>query len=83
MPGRLGSTVYGNVTLAARASWSVACRDLIAAGSAVARAILLDPDDHGFYRGFVTIDAVTAAISNPPTWYTYPFRTLNTRVGFS
>ena len=77
------STVYGNVTLAARASWSVSARDRIAAGSDVARAVLLDPHDHAFYRGFVTIDSVTAATSLPPTHYLFPFAYPSALVGFA
>ena len=62
--------LHGNVTLGARASWSVAMRDLLNSASPAVRAQLTEGS---FYRGFVTIDAVTAPTVDPPTEADFPF----------
>ena len=69
----------GNITLGSLATWSVAMRDLINGSSPAVRAQLTEGV---FYRGFVTIDAVTAATTDPPTDAAFPFSDANVFEGY-
>jgi hypothetical protein len=69
----------GNITLGSLASWNVAMRDLLNATSPAVRTQLTEG---AFYRGFVTIDAVTAATVLAPTELGYPFSDANVFEGF-
>ena len=65
--------LYGDVTLAGNETWSASMRNLIAGSTA---AVKEDLDDGGtYYRGFVTIDMVTAETTKNPTESGYPFDT--------
>ena len=69
----------GNITLDGRDTWDVAMRDLIAAAAPAVRTQLTEG---AFYRGFVTIDVVTAATALHPGEAGYPFGTANGLEGF-
>ncbi|MEA2558576.1 MAG: hypothetical protein QOH06_80 [Acidobacteriota bacterium] len=69
----------GNVTLSAHASWDAAMRDLLNAADPAVRTQLTQGP---FYRGFVTIDAVTATTGLAPTESTFPFSDANVLEGF-
>lgn len=69
----------GNVTLGPLGSWSAAMRDLLAGASAGVRTQLTQGP---FFRGFVTIDAVTAATSLIPRSASFPFSNDNVLEGF-
>lgn len=69
----------GNITLGQLDSWSVALRDLINPASGAIKTQLTEGD---YYRGFITIDAVTAATSNNPRQGGFPFRNDNALEGF-
>lgn len=73
------TALNGNITLAALDSWDVAMRDLLNAASPAVRAQLTEGP---FYRGFVTIDAVTAATALNPTEAAFPFSDANVFEGF-
>src|SRR6185436_979948 len=60
-------------------SWSAAMRDLLNTASPATRAALTEGE---FYRGFVTIDVVTAATALNPRQASYPFGTSNALEGF-
>jgi hypothetical protein len=60
----------GNVDIVALGMWVTTMRPLIAAASATAKA---DLTQGNFYRGFVTIDLVSANTHDDPTIATYPF----------
>ncbi len=62
--------LQGNVVLTARDTWSVALRDLITPASAPIKAQLTDGE---FYRGFLTIDLVTAPTALHPLQGAFPF----------
>jgi hypothetical protein len=64
--------LYGNEVLDAAETWSVSMRTLIEGASAAVKTALTDD---GFYRGFVTIDVVTAETTQNPTENGYPFDT--------
>jgi hypothetical protein len=65
--------LYGEVTLAGNETWAGSMRGLIAGSTAAVRTEL---DDGGtYYRGFVTIDMVTAETTKNPTESGYPFAT--------
>jgi len=70
----------GNVTLAARDSWDAAMRDLLAAADPAVRTQLTEGP---FYRGFVTVDVVSAATDLPPTEPTFPFSDANVLEGYA
>jgi hypothetical protein len=74
------TALSGNVTLAARDSWSAAMRDLIAPASAAIKTALTEATF--FYRGFLTIDMVTAATAQNPLQGTFPFDGDNALEGF-
>src|SRR5687768_4665020 len=72
--------LHGNVTLGARASWDAAMRDLLAAADPSVRTQLTEG---AFYRGFVTIDVVSAATPLAPTESTFPFSDANVLEGYA
>lgn len=69
----------GNITLGPLGSWSVALRDLLNASTPAVRTQVTEG---AFYRGFVTIDAVTAATALTPTEIGFPFSDANVLEGF-
>lgn len=69
----------GNITLGPLDSWSVAMRDLLNTSSVAVRTQLTEG---AFYRGFVTIDTVTAATAQAPTEAGFPFSDANVLEGF-
>jgi hypothetical protein len=75
----VATALNGNVTLAGNGSWSAAMRDLIAAASSTVKTQLTQAP---YYRGFVTIDLVTAATANPPTQGPFPFGNNNRLEGY-
>jgi hypothetical protein len=68
-----------NITLGGLDSWSAAMRDLI---NGAAPAVRTQLTAGSFYRGFVTIDAVTAPTVLPPTNGGFPFQNANVFEGF-
>ncbi len=74
------TALNGNVTLGNLGSWTAAMRNLINAASPAVRAQLTDG---AFYRGFVTIDVVTAATALNPRQVGYPFSQANALEGFT
>jgi hypothetical protein len=73
------TALNGNVTLGSLASWSVALRDLL---NTAAPAVRTQLTEGSFFRGFVTIDAVTAATVLDPTEGGFPFSNDNVFEGF-
>lgn len=71
--------LQGNITLADLSSWSAAMRDLLNTSTPAVRAQLTEG---AFYRGFVTIDVVTAATALNPREAGYPFSATNALEGF-
>ncbi len=69
----------GNITLGPLASWSAATRDLLNTASPGVRTQLTQG---AFYRGFMTIDVVTAPTALHPRQAMYPFGTTNALEGF-
>jgi hypothetical protein len=69
----------GNITLGSLGSWNVALRDLLNTTSAAVRTQLTEGP---FYRGFITIDAVTASTALAPTEAGFPFSDANVFEGF-
>jgi hypothetical protein len=70
----------GNITLNALDSWSAAMRDLI---NTAAPAVRTQLTEGAFYRGFMTIDIVTAATALNPLQGGYPFGSTNALEGFT
>ena len=65
--------LYGDVTLTGNETWAGSMRNLINNSTATVKA---DLDDGGtYYRGFVTIDMVTADTTKNPTETGFPFDT--------
>ncbi|MCP4575375.1 MAG: hypothetical protein GY846_03700 [Deltaproteobacteria bacterium] len=63
--------LYGEQTLSGNETWAASMRGLIAGSTDAVRTVL---DDGGsYYRGFVTIDLVTADTTKNPTEAGYPF----------
>jgi hypothetical protein len=63
--------LYGEQTLSGNETWAASMRGLITGSTAAVRTAL---DDGGnYYRGFVTIDLVTADTTKNPTESGYPF----------
>jgi len=63
--------LYGEQTLSGNETWAASMRGLIEGSTAAVRTAL---DDGGnYYRGFVTIDLVTADTTKNPTEAGYPF----------
>ncbi len=75
------SLVNGNITLDPRETWSTTLGNLIASASTTTKTLLTDGTS-GFYRGFVTIDIVTASTSLNPTESGYPFSNVNLLEGY-
>jgi len=75
----VATDLNGNITLNSLDSWSAAMRDLLNTASPATRAALTEGE---FYRGFVTIDVVTAATALNPRQASYPFGTSNALEGF-
>lgn len=69
----------GNITLGPLGSWSVAMRDLLNTSTPAVRTQVTEGP---FYRGFVTIDTVTAATALAPTEAGFPFSDANVLEGF-
>jgi hypothetical protein len=69
----------GNITLGSLATWSVAMRDLL---NGTAPAVRTQLTEGAFYRGFVTIDAVTEATVLHPTEAAFPFSNANVFEGY-
>ncbi len=70
----------GNITLNSLDSWSAAMRDLI---NTAAPAVRTQLTEGSFYRGFMTIDVVTAATALNPLQGGYPFGSTNALEGFT
>lgn len=65
--------LYGEETLSGNGTWAASMRNLIDGSTDAVRTAL---DDGGnYYRGFVTIDLVTADTTKNPTESGYPFAT--------
>ena len=75
------SLLNANITLDPRETWSATLGNLIASASASTKTLLTDGTS-GFYRGFVTIDIVTAATDLDPTETGYPFSNVNLIEGY-
>ena len=71
--------LQGNVVLAARDTWSAALRDLITPAAAPIKTQLTQDD---FYRGFLTIDLVTAPTAFHPLQGAFPFANTAALEGF-
>ena len=69
----------GNITLGPLGSWTAAMRDLLNTTSAGVRTQLTEGS---FFRGFITIDTVTAPTALAPTAAGYPFSDANVLEGF-
>lgn len=69
----------GNIVLGSLGSWNVAMRDLLAVTSPAVRAQLTEG---AYFRGFVTIDAVTDDTALAPTQVGFPFSNDNVLEGF-
>lgn len=74
------TALQGNVTLGSLGTWSAAMRNLLTAASPAVRTQLTEG---AFYRGFVTIDVVTAATALNPQQSGYPFSQDNALEGFT
>jgi hypothetical protein len=68
-----------NITLDDLDTWSAAMRDLINGAAPAVRAQLTEGS---YYRGFITIDVVTAGTALSPRQAAYPFGTTNALEGF-
>ena len=73
------TALNGNIALSNAASWSAAMRDLLNTSAPAVRAQLTNG---AFYRGFVTIDVITAAAALNPRQAGYPFASNNVLEGF-
>ena len=73
------TALNGNITLGSLATWSVAMRDLLNTAAPATRTQLTEGS---FFRGFVTIDAVTAATVQNPTQAGFPFSDANVFEGY-
>jgi hypothetical protein len=73
--------IYGNEDLADRASWNTSMRSLISSASAAVKTALTDASGN-YYRGFVTIDVVTADTTLSPIENGYPLGTDNRLEGW-
>ncbi len=69
----------GNIALSDLETWDAAMRDLLATASPAVRTQLTEGS---YYRGFITIDVVTAATALNPRQGGYPFGTTNALEGF-
>ncbi len=75
----IATTLQGNVTLGPTQTWSAAMRDLVSGASPATKTQLTDG---AFYRGFVTIDGVSAATSLNPEQAAFPFLFVNFLEGY-
>lgn len=73
------TALNGNILLDDLDSWSAAMRDLLNTASPAVRTQLTQGS---YYRGFVTIDVVTAATALTPLQGGYPFGSTNALEGF-
>jgi hypothetical protein len=73
------TALQGNVSLTSLQSWSAAMRDLLNTASPAVRTQLTQG---AFYRGFMTLDAVTAPTVLNPQQPDYPFSSSNALEGF-
>lgn len=73
--------LYGNIDLASAEGWSASLRDLINSASGAVKTALTDASGN-YYRGFVTIDVVTADTTLSPTEAGYPLGTANSLEGY-
>ncbi len=71
--------IHGNITLGSLGTWTAAMRNILNAATPEQRNLLAVGD---FYRGFVTIDVVTAATALNPRQPDYPFSQENALEGF-
>ncbi len=67
--------LFNDEDLNGSATWSVSMRTLIDGATSAVKTALTDGD---FYRGFVTLDVVTAETTKNPTESGYPFATGST-----
>jgi len=75
------SGLYGNVDLDFVESWNTSMRGLISSASTAVKTALKDSTGN-YYRGFVTIDVVSADTVLNPTESSYPFATGNVIEGW-
>jgi hypothetical protein len=73
--------LYGNMDLADTASWNTSMRGLISSASSAVKTALTDASGN-FFRGFVTIDVVTADTTLSPIEIGYPLGTNNRLEGW-
>jgi|GEM_PF-2478827 len=73
--------LYGNMDLADTESWNTSMRGLISSASAAVKTALTDASGD-YYRGFVTIDVVTADTTLSPIESGYPLGTGNRLEGW-
>jgi hypothetical protein len=73
------TALNGNITLGSLATWDVSMRDLLNVAAPAVRSQLTEG---AFFRGFVTIDAVTAGTVLAPTQVGFPFSDTNSLEGF-
>ena len=73
--------LYGNMDVPLNGSWSASMRTLISLASTGVKDAL-SADDPDYYRGFVTIDVVTADTTMNPHESGYPFGTSNCLSGY-
>lgn len=71
--------IQGNITLGSLGTWTAAMRNILNAAPPEQRNLLVNGD---FYRGFITIDVVTAATALNPRQSGYPFSQENALEGF-
>jgi hypothetical protein len=73
--------LYGNIDLGFVESWNTSMRGLISVASSAVKTALTDSTGN-YYRGFVTIDVVSADTVLNPTETGYPFATGNNLEGW-
>ena len=73
--------IYGNQDLLEAESWNASMRTLISSASTAVKTALTDSTGN-YYRGFVTIDVVTADTTLSPTETGYPLGTSNNLEGW-
>ena len=73
--------LYGNIELDFVESWNTSMRSLISGASTAVKTALTDSTGN-YYRGFVTIDVVTADTTLSPTETGYPLGTDNNLEGW-
>ena len=78
--GTPAPSLQGSRSMAVAETWSAATRDLIGNLASTADKALLT--DGAYYRGFMTVDVVTAATTATPLDASYPFRNVNSLLGY-